>query len=36
VATSLNNLAELYRATDRFREAEELEKGAAHIRAIER
>jgi hypothetical protein len=32
----MNNLAELYRATDRIREAEELEKQAARIRALER
>jgi hypothetical protein len=36
VATSLNNLAVLYRATDRIKAAEELEKRAARIRAIKR
>lgn len=36
VATSLENLANLYRATKRDREAVELEKRAARIRAIKR
>jgi Tetratricopeptide repeat len=36
VATSLNNLAALYRATKRNAEAEALEKRAARIRAIKR
>jgi tetratricopeptide (TPR) repeat protein len=36
VATSLNNLAELYRATKRIVEAEKLEERAARIRAIKR
>ena len=36
VATSLNNLAGLYRATNRDDEAELLEQRAARIEAIER
>jgi hypothetical protein len=36
VATSLENLAELYRATKRNTEAEVLEARAAKIRAIKR
>jgi hypothetical protein len=36
VATSLENLANLYRATERDRGAVELEKRAARIRAIKR
>ncbi len=36
VATSLENLAVLYRATKRDKEALELEKRAARIRAIKR
>ncbi len=36
VATSLNNLAELYRAMNRDDEAEPLEQRAARIEAIER
>jgi len=36
VATSLNNLAALYRATKRDDEAEMLEQRAARIRAIQR
>ena len=36
VATNLGNMAELYRATDRQREAEKLEERAAAIRAISR
>lgn len=36
VATSLNNLALLYRATNRVAEAEKLEERAARIRAIKR
>ena len=36
VATSLNNLAELYRATGRDKKAEELELRAAKIRSIKR
>jgi hypothetical protein len=36
VATSLENLAKLYRATDRMEEAEVLETRAAAIRAIKR
>ena len=33
IAASLNNLAELYRATERIDEAEKLEQRAAKIRA---
>ena len=36
VATSLENLAGLYRATNRDKEAETLEQRAARIRAIQR
>ena len=36
VATSLNNLAALYRVTNRDEEAEALELRAARIKAIER
>ncbi len=36
VATSLENLAVLYRATERDEEAKTLEKRAARIRAIQR
>jgi hypothetical protein len=36
VAKSLENLAALYRVTDRTKEAEVLEKRAAAIRAIKR
>ncbi len=36
VATILNNLAGLYRATKRDREAEKLERRAARIQAIQR
>jgi hypothetical protein len=36
VATSLEGLAALYRATNRAKEAEPLEKRAAAIRAIKR
>ena len=36
VGTSLENLAKLYRATKRIREAEKLEEQAARIRAIKR
>ena len=36
VATSLENLAALYRATERDKEALELEKNAERIRAIKR
>jgi len=36
VATSLENMADLYRKTDRDREAEALEKRAKAIRAIVR
>ncbi|PJB97384.1 MAG: tetratricopeptide repeat-containing protein, partial [Nitrospirae bacterium CG_4_9_14_0_8_um_filter_70_14] len=36
VATSLENLAALYRATQRIAEAEKLEERAARIRAIKR
>jgi tetratricopeptide (TPR) repeat protein len=36
VATSLNNLAGLYRATERTEEAEKLERRAERIRAMER
>jgi hypothetical protein len=36
VATSLNNLAALYRTTKRDEEAESLEQRAARIRAIQR
>lgn len=36
VATSLENLAKLYRATQRNEEAGELEQRAASIRAIKR
>jgi hypothetical protein len=36
VALSLENLAALYRATNRVKEAEVLEKRAAAIRAIKR
>jgi tetratricopeptide (TPR) repeat protein len=36
VAMSLNNLALLYRATKREKEAQELEARAARIRAIKR
>ncbi len=36
VASSLENLARLYRATERTREAEELEARAARIRSVER
>ncbi|MDA0803982.1 MAG: tetratricopeptide repeat protein, partial [Planctomycetota bacterium] len=36
VATSLENLAALYRATKRDKEAEPLEQRAAKIRAIKR
>ncbi len=36
VATSLENLAALYRATKRDEEAETLEQRAARIRAIQR
>jgi tetratricopeptide (TPR) repeat protein len=36
VATSLENLAALYRVTKRDKEAETLEKRAARIRAIQR
>ncbi len=36
VATSLENLAALYRASNRGEEAETLEKRAARIRAIQR
>jgi hypothetical protein len=36
VASSLENLAALYRATKRGKEAAELEKRAARIRAMKR
>ena len=36
VATSLNNLASLYRGTDRSEEAKKLEERAARIKAIKR
>jgi hypothetical protein len=36
VATSLENMANLYRKTGRDKEAEALEKRAAAIRAIQR
>lgn len=36
VATSLENMAALYRAAKREKEAEELDKRAARIRAMQR
>jgi len=36
VATSLNNLASLYRATNRHKEAKDLELRATEIQAIKR
>ena len=36
VATSLNNLAALYRATNRDEDSETLKQRAARIRAIQR